>query len=199
MHATRHLGFDIDLRHKMVSITAKHKRKILSFFNRVILCARKNGRIPVKDIQRMLGFQIWICTVFRVARQFLSSTCDVIRLAHPAQLRKFFFPRKHPVLTARLLFDLKFWRRFVQGSPQLSFDFVLGVLPRNECLLFSDASSLFGMAGVMIFGYNNAPVNLDGLFWQMTWRDWYRVRPLECLKPGSVHKQGKIFSRPYYL
>ena len=134
----------------------------------------------------MLGLQIWICTVSRVARQFLSSTCDVIRSAHPVQLRKFYFPRKHPVLTARLLFDLKFWRRFVQASPQLSFDFVLGVLPRNECLLFSDASSLFGMAGAMVFGYNNAPVNLEGLFWQMTWHDWYKVRPLECLRPGSV-------------
>ena len=164
MHATRHLGFYIDLHHKMASITAKHKRKILSFFNRVILCARSNGRIPVKDIQRMLGLQIWICTVFRVARQFLTSTCDVLRLANHAKLRKFFFPRKHPALTARLLFDLKFWRRFVTGNPQLSFDFILGRLPRNQCYLFSDASSSFGMAGVMMFGHSKVPVNLDGLF-----------------------------------
>ena len=58
LHATRHLGFWIDLHHKMVSVTAKHKWKILSFFNRGILCAKNNGRIPVKDIQRMLGLQI---------------------------------------------------------------------------------------------------------------------------------------------
>ena len=164
LHATRHLGFYLDLHHKMISVTAKHKWKILRFFNRVILSATNNGRIPVKDIQRMLGLQIWICTVFRVTRQFLTSTCDVIRLSQPPKLKKFFFPRKHPALTARLVFDLKFWRRFVKGSPHLSFDFILGRLPRNECYLSSDASSLFGMAGVMVFGCGTAPVNLDGFF-----------------------------------
>ena len=56
--ATRHLGFQIDLQQKIVSITQKHSGKILNFFKRFIICAKKNGRILVKDMQRMLGLQI---------------------------------------------------------------------------------------------------------------------------------------------
>ena len=32
--STRHLGFQIDLQHKMVSITMKHRVKVLTYFNR---------------------------------------------------------------------------------------------------------------------------------------------------------------------
>ena len=126
---------------------------------------RKTAVFRLKTSSGCWDYRFRFCTVFRVTRQFLTSTCDVIRLTHSAALKKFFFPRKHPALTARLLFDLKFWRRFVKGSPQLSFDFILGKLPRNDSYLSSDASSLFGMAGVVLFGNDNStPVNLDGLF-----------------------------------
>ena len=37
--ATRHLGFQIDLQQKIVSITQKHSGKILNFFKRFIICA----------------------------------------------------------------------------------------------------------------------------------------------------------------
>ena len=108
--STRHLGFQIDLQHKMVSITMKHRVKVLSYFDRFILCTEKNGRLHLKEIQRMLGLQIWISTVFRVTRQFLTSTCDARRLfqSREFQHRRFFFPRKNRALVRRLLFDLKF-------------------------------------------------------------------------------------------
>ena len=37
--ATCHLGFQIDLQQKIVSITQKHSGKILNFFKRFIICA----------------------------------------------------------------------------------------------------------------------------------------------------------------
>ena len=167
---TRHLGFQIDLEHKMVSITLKHKNRILAFFNRFIVCIRSNGRIPIRDIQRMLGLQIWISTVFRVTRQFLTSTCEVLR--GDLGKKRFFFPRHNRVLASRILFDLKFWRRFVKGSPTSSFKYLLGQLPPNEGSLYSDASSLFGMGGVFLFGNaHHKPRGSDGLFWQVTWSE----------------------------
>ena len=69
------------------------------------MAIRRRGRIPVRDIQRMLGLQIWISTVFRAARQFLRSVCDILRITGQ---KRFFYPRKQPQLVKRLLFDLKF-------------------------------------------------------------------------------------------
>ena len=108
--STRHLGFQVDLQHKMVSITMKHRVKVLTYFDRFILCTEKNGRLHTKEIQRMLGLQIWISTVFRVTRQFLTSTCDALKLLQSREFRhrKFFFPRKNRALVRRLIFDLKF-------------------------------------------------------------------------------------------
>ena len=166
--ATRHLGFNIDLQVKMVSITMKHRRKIMSFFDQLLLSVRKNGRIPISRIQKMLGLQIWISTVFRVAQQFVTSTCDVLRKCSTLKFR-FLFPRKEKELVARLVVDLKFWRRFVLSSPQCSFNFLLGRLPENNNKLFSDACTSFGMAGVVLLGRLDLQrQNIAGLFWQMS-------------------------------
>ena len=85
----------------------KHRRKITAFFDQFILTIRKNGRIAIKRIQKMLGLMIWISTVFRVARQFFTSTCDVIRSSNIAG-SEFLFPRKERALVMRFVFDLKF-------------------------------------------------------------------------------------------
>ena len=53
--ATRHLGFFIDLRDKVLRITDKHKSKILKFLCQFHAMIRKNERIPIKNIQKMLG------------------------------------------------------------------------------------------------------------------------------------------------
>ena len=90
--ATRHLGFNIDLRLRMVAITMKHRRRIISFFDGLMAIERKNGRIPILRIQKTLGLQIWVSTVFRVARQFLTSTCEIIRVCTRRGF-SFFFPR----------------------------------------------------------------------------------------------------------
>ena len=72
-------------------------------------------------------------------------------------------------------------------TPKSSFDFLLGRLQQNECRLFSDASSLFGMGGVLIFGKSEDRLpNLDGLFWQLAWQEWHKVVAIPCLKPGNV-------------
>lgn len=162
--ATRHLGFQIDLKHKMVSLTIKHRRKVVSFFDRLGCSIRTNGRIPVSSFQKMVGLQIWVSTVFRVTRQFITSTCDVLRKCNSLGWR-FFFPRKEKKLVSRVLHDLKFWRRFVSHSPQSSMDFLLGNLPFNDKNLFSDASTSYGMAGVIMFrGINQEMGGVEGLF-----------------------------------
>ena len=162
--ATRHLGFQVDLKHKMVSLTIKHRRKVVSFFDRLCYSIRTNGRIPVSSFQKMLGMQIWVSTVFRVTRQFITSICDVLRKCSSRGWR-FFFPRKEKNLVARVLHDLKFWRRFVSHARQASMDFLLGNLPVNANTLFSDASSGYGMAGVIMFGGIDQEMNgVEGLF-----------------------------------
>ena len=90
--ATRHLGFLVDLRRKTVLITVKHRRKITVYFNNFLVAARKKERLSIRGIQKMLGLQIWISTIFRVARQFLTSICDILKIAVGHQ---FFYPRKH--------------------------------------------------------------------------------------------------------
>ena len=103
--ATRHLGFYIDLKRKAVLITVKHRRKIAVYFNNFLVAARKKERLSIRGIQKMLGLQIWISTIFRVARQFLTSICDILRVAGGQQ---FFYPRKHQQLLARAVRDLAF-------------------------------------------------------------------------------------------
>ena len=77
----------------------------------------------------------------------------------------FFFPRKGRKLGARLVADMEFWRRFVIASPQSSFQFLLGVLPKNPNGLYSDACTSFGMAGFVRFGLaEQQGQGVDGLF-----------------------------------
>ena len=102
---TRHLGFVVDLLNKRLSITEKHKRRVIAFFDNFLGAVRKRTRILVRTIQRLLGLQIWISTVFRVARQFLTSTCDIIRIAGNSS---YFHPRRHKKLTKRVIFDISF-------------------------------------------------------------------------------------------
>ena len=52
---TRHLGFQIDLHHKMVALTMKHRRRIISFFDHFMGSIRAAGRITILSIQKMLG------------------------------------------------------------------------------------------------------------------------------------------------
>ena len=102
---TRHLGFNIDLVRKVVLITEKHSRKILSFFDQFLSAVRQKRNIAVKRLQKMLGLQIWISTAFRIARQFLTSLCDIIRVAGDC---RYFQPRKFPGLVSRAVRDLSF-------------------------------------------------------------------------------------------
>ena len=103
--ATRHLGFFIELKRKAVMITQKHRRKIATYFDNFLAAARKRERLSIRGIQRMLGLQIWISVVFRVARQFLTSICDILKVSGT---RQHFCPRKHPQLVARAVQDLAF-------------------------------------------------------------------------------------------
>ena len=145
----RHLGFQVDLTMKVVSITTKHSRRVVAYFNRFLMLIRKSGRLLIRNLQRMLGLQIWISTVFKVARQFLTSTCDLLRVVGT---NRYFYPKKHKKLVSRIVFDLKFWRRFVDCKPRAAFDSILGRLPINRHKLASDASTGWGMAGIIIFG-----------------------------------------------
>ena len=79
--STRHLGFFVDLGRKTVLITVKHSRKITVYFNNFLVAARKKERLSIRGIQKMLGLQIWISTIFRVARQFFTSIYDILKIA----------------------------------------------------------------------------------------------------------------------
>ena len=143
----------------MLSVTKRHKRKIIAHFNRFLAIVRKQGRIRVKEVQRMLGLQIWMSTVFTVARQFLTSTCDILRVTGDG---RFFYPRMHKPLVARIIFDLKFLLCFIAGNSRMSFEAILGLLPSNTDILACDACTSWGMAGLITFGGGNP--GLDGLF-----------------------------------
>ena len=145
---TRHLGFLINLKNKKLAVTNKHKRKVLAYFDNFLLVVRKQGGIRIRSIQRLLGLQIWISTVFRVARQFLTSTCDIVRVTGDAD---YFFPRKHRALAKRAVFDISFWRRFVKGDPESSFSYFLNLLPVNDITLSCDVSGAWGMPGELRF------------------------------------------------
>ena len=77
----------------------------------------------------------------------------------------FFFTWKERKLGVRLVADLKFWRRFVVASPESSFQFLLGVSPKNPNGRYSDACTSFGMAGFARFGLAEQQVQgVDGWF-----------------------------------
>ena len=171
-------------------ITRKHRGKILAFFDNFVISANQSRRIRVRNIQKMLGLQIWVSTVFRITRQFLTSLCDVLRLvqtSHNKSNKTWFHPRKCKGLVNRVLFDLKFWRRFVLNTPTISFNYLLNRLPRNDCLLYSDASSSHGMGGVLLFGKSIRRLHqVDGIFWQLTWQEWQAIRSMSDFHPGKV-------------
>ena len=153
----------------MVRITDKHKSKILGFFCQFLAIIRKNGRLPLKDIQKMLGLQIWIRTVFRVSRQFLTSLCDILRATANC---RYFYARKHPQLVSRVIHDLKFWRRFVSSPTGADFNYLLNRLPADTDRLSCDACTSVGMAGVLHFqGPRKQFEGLSGLIWQISWEE----------------------------
>ena len=114
---TRHLGFSIHLKEKVITVTQKHRRRILAFFDRFLVTFRKDGRIKIKEIQKMLGLQIYISTAFRVARQFLTAVCDIFRITGN---RQFFYPRRHRQLVISVVFDLNIGGGSLQ--PNLRWD-----------------------------------------------------------------------------
>ena len=69
----------------------------------------------------------------------------------------------------------------------MNFEYVLARLPSNNVRLTSDASSSYGMAGVMLFEQvNNNYIGIDGQFWQTSWEAWARIMPAVELAPGRV-------------
>ena len=63
----------------------------------------------------------------------------------------------------------------------------MGRLPINEVILSSDASTAYGMAGVLMFGLENKDYpGLDGLFWQVSWAEWSIIAPMPELRTGMA-------------
>ena len=131
---------------------------------------KANGRIRTRELQKILDLQIWISTVFRVLRQFLTTTCDALRVS---QARTFFYPRsrKHREFVIRLVFDLKYRHRINTKMAGASINFFWGRLLINEHWLSSGASGSFGMAGILHFGCEHCGYKgFAGLFWQLPWK-----------------------------
>ena len=53
-------------------------------------------------------------------------------------------------------------------------------------MLASDASSAWGMAGVLLFPETCSQREFDGLFWQIQWEVWAKRYPMVDLKPGNI-------------
>ena len=120
----------------------------------------------------MLRLQIWINTVYRVARQFVTSVCNLLRVS---LCGTYFYPRKHSALVARTAKDLKFWR-FVSGSATATFDYLLCRLPPSKDRLSSDVGITYGMSGVILFYKPHRDyLGYDGLFWQQSLKEWEHV------------------------
>ena len=97
------------------------------------------------------------------------STCDILRLTNG---KRYFLPRKHKSLAARVVYNLMFWRRLIINSPMASFEYILSRMPVHDIYLASDDSTSFGMAGVLIFGKENPKFKgFNGLFWEITLTD----------------------------
>ena len=175
----------IDLKLKVVRITAKHKKRITRFFNKFLCTVRTGSRFPIKDLQKLLGLQIWVSTVFRVARNFLTSICDLLKATRGRHT--YFYPKKYPALIKRMVRDLQFWRRLVACSASMSFGYLLNSLPPNDCVLSSDACTSFGIAGVLQFHNPRENWgNIGGLFWQISWGEWRKNTSLRNVCPDNI-------------
>ena len=63
----------------------------------------------------------------------------------------------------------------------------MGRLPVNDSTLASDASSTYGMAGVLTFAHGSKHSSgLAGLFWQISWGEWSTMVPTPGLRPGAA-------------
>ena len=75
----------------------------------------------------------------------------------------------------------------MNSTPSVGFDFLLDRLPENKDQLSSDASTSYGMGGVLFFHMVNPDYrNFDGLFWQMSWVEWQKIAHMRSLTPGLV-------------
>ena len=73
-------------------------------------------------------------------------------------------------------------------APKVGMNFLLARLPRNKNTLFSDACTSVGMAGVVVFNHiERRRRGLDGLFWQISWKEWHKTAPIKQLRPGFVN------------
>ena len=63
------------------------------------------------------------------------------------------------------------------GTAEAGFDYLLDRLPFNGHRLSTDASTSFGMSGVLRFSKSRTlnNVEMDGLFWQINWQDWRQI------------------------
>ena len=74
----------------------------------------------------------------------------------------------------------------MKGNPEASFNYCLNNLPQSDSTLFSDASTSWGMAGVILFPLTADYKGFDGLFWQVSWKVWAKLNPIHNLLPGSI-------------
>ena len=82
----------------------------------------------------------------------------------------------------------------MSGAAAAGFDYFLNRLPVNEDRMASDASTSFGMAGVLRFNKRkDTPPYIDGLFWQVDWRRWDRIFSTRAI--SSLH--GNINTAEY--
>ena len=70
--ASCHLDFKVDLDKTVAAATGRHRVMTVKILASS-MSVRTNRRLVVKALQKMLGLQIWIGTVFKVARQFHTS------------------------------------------------------------------------------------------------------------------------------
>ena len=69
----------------------------------------------------------------------------------------------------------------------MGFKYILGDLPENNFKLASDASTSYGMAGILTFDQDiKHKSGLEEQFWQISWVEWTKLATMPELTPGCV-------------
>ena len=125
------LGFLYDAITKSCKLSAKKQKKYIAHMNDIL----QSTHVPRKNLEKVMGNLTYAAWVSHFGRPFL--------LVLSSSLTK---PMKDGVIvvTAAMKNALMIWRMILTRNQGLSFDFILGRLPRGKNEWFIDASTSYG-------------------------------------------------------
>ena len=129
------LGIIFNSKSRMCTLPSK---KIDKYSKRILLL-RENKSCSIKDLEKIIGNLVFASWVIPFGRSFISHI-------------SFFLPRKSKRKKVTLdrygLAACEVWSVLLKQNRGLSFDFILGQLPKQKDEWFADASPAYGYGGV---------------------------------------------------